>query len=82
MTLCLHSLSSNSDYTFPVLDKGELRDYYEIDVNFSAIPDGEYEYRIGCDSGLMCIGDYSEKRQKQNKQYINGETTQFRQYEG
>ena len=80
LTLTLHSISSNSDYTFPVDDTGALRDYYEIDVNFSAIPDGEYEYRIGCDSGLLIIGEYKEKRKEQNRQY--NETTQYRQYQG
>ena len=81
-TLTLHSISSNSDYTFPVDDTGALRDYYEVVVDFSAIPDGEYEYMIGCDSGLLIIGDYNEKRKQENKQYINGENTQYRQYEG
>ena len=81
-TLTLHSISSNTDYTFPVDDTGALRDYYEVEVDFSAIPDGEYEYRIGCDRGLLWIGEYNEKRHIQNKQYINGENTQYRQYEG
>ena len=79
-TLTLHSISSNTDYTFPVDDTGALRDYYEIEVDFSAIPDGEYEYRIGCDSGLLIIGEYKEKRKEQNRQY--NETTQYRQYQG
>lgn len=79
-TLTLHSISSNTDYTFPVDDTGALRDYYEIDVDFSAIPDGEYEYSIGCDSGLLIIGEYKEKRKEQNRQY--NETTQYRQYQG
>lgn len=82
LTLRLHSISSNTDYTFPVDDTGALRDYYEVEVDFSAIPDGEYEYCIGCDSGLLWIGEYNEKRHIQNKQYINGENTQYRQYEG
>ena len=82
LTLTLHSISSNTDYTLPVDDTGALRDYYEVEVDFSAIPDGEYEYRIGCDSGLLIIGEYNEKRHIQNKQYINGENTQYRQYEG
>ncbi len=82
LTLRLHSISSNTDYTFPVDDTGALRDYYEIEVDFSAIPDGEYEYSIGQDCGLMWIGEYNEKRQRQNKQYINGETTQYKQYDG
>lgn len=80
LTLKLHSISSNSDYTFPVDDTGALRDYYEVDVDFSAIPDGEYEYSIGCDSGLLIIGEYKEKRKEQNRQY--NETTQYRQYQG
>ena len=79
-TLTLHSISSNTDYTFPVDDTGALRDYYEVEVDFSAIPDGEYEYRIGCDSGLLIIGEYKEKRKEQNRQY--NETTQYRQYQG
>lgn len=80
LTLRLHSISSNTDYTFPVDDTWALRDYYEIEVDFSAIPDGEYEYSIGQDSGLLIVGDYKEKRQEQNRQY--NETTQYRQYEG
>lgn len=80
LTLKLHSISSNTDYTFPVDDTGALRDYYEVDVDFSAIPDGEYEYSIGCDSGLLIIGEYKEKRKEQNRQY--NETTQYRQYQG
>ena len=79
-TLTLHSISSNSDFSFPVVDTGNWRDYYEIEVDFSAIPDGEYEYTIGCDSGLLIIGEYKEKRQEQNRQY--NETTQYRQYQG
>ena len=82
LTLKLHSISSNSDFSFPVVDTGNWRDYYEIEVDFSAIPDGEYEYRIGCDRGLLIIGEYNEKRHIHNKQYINGENTQYRQYEG
>lgn len=80
LTLRLHSISSNTDYTFPVDDTGALRDYYEVEVDFSAIPDGEYEYRIGCDSGLLIIGEYKEKCKEQNRQY--NETTQYRQYQG
>ena len=80
LTLRLHSISSNTDYTFPVDDTGALRDYYEVKVDFSAIPDGEYEYRIGCDSGLLIIGESKEKRKEQNRQY--NETTQYRQYQG
>ena len=79
-TLTLHSISSNTDYTFPVDDTGALRDYYEVEVDFSAIPDGEYEYRIGCYRGLLIIGEYKEKRKEQNRQY--NETTQYRQYQG
>ena len=80
LTLRLHSISSNTDYTFPVDDTGALRDYYDVEVDFSAIPDGEYEYMIGCDSGLLIIGEYKEKRKEQNRQY--NETTQYRQYQG
>lgn len=81
LTLTLHSMSSNSDFSFQVDNANmALRDYYEIEVDFSAIPDGEYQYNIGCDSGLLIIGEYKEKRQEQNRQY--NETTQYRQYEG
>lgn len=82
LTLRLHSISSNTDYTFPVDDTGALRDYYEVEVDFSAMPDGEYQYTIGQDSGLLVIGDYKEKRKEENKQYINGENTQYYQYQG
>lgn len=80
LLLTLHSISSNSDFTFPVTDTGNWRDYYEAEVDFRLMQDGEYEYRIGCDSGLLIIGDYKEKRKEQNRQY--NETTQYRQYEG
>jgi hypothetical protein len=80
LTLTLHSISSNTDYTFPVDDTGALRDYYEIEVDFSAMPDGEYQYTIGCDSGLLVIGDYKEKRKEQNKQY--DAETKYYQYQG
>lgn len=79
LTLTLHSISSNTDYTFPVDDTGALRDYYEIESDFSAIPDGEYQYRVGCDSGLLIIGDYKEKRKEQNKQY--DAETKYYQYQ-
>ena len=80
LTLKLHSISSNSDFSFPVVDTGNWRDYYEIEVDFRLMQDGEYEYRIGCDSGLLIIGEYKEKRKEQNRQY--NETTQYRQYQG
>ena len=81
LTLKLHSISSNTDYTFPVNNENmELRDYYQVTVDFSLMQDGEYEYRIGCDSGLLIIGEYKEKRKEQNRQY--NETTQYKQYQG
>lgn len=79
LLLTLHSISSNSDFTFPVTDTGKWRDYYEVDVDFRLTQDGEYEYRIGCDNGLLVIGDYKEKRKQENKQY-DGETKYY-QYE-
>ena len=79
-TLTLHSISSNTDYTFPVDDTGALRDYYEIEVDFSLMQDGEYEYRIGCDRGLLIIGEYKEKRKQENKQY--DAETKYYQYQG
>lgn len=79
LTLTLHSISSGQDFTFPVTDTGNWRDYYEVDVDFRLMQDGEYEYRIGCDSGLLVIGDYKEKRKQENKQY-DGETKYY-QYE-
>lgn len=80
LALRLHSISSNTDYTFPVTDTGNWRDYYEIEVDFSAIPDGEYEYSIGQDCGLLVIGDYKEKRKQENKQY--DAETKYYQYQG
>lgn len=81
LTLRLHSISSNSDYSFPVDNENmELRDYYQVTVDLSAMPDGEYQYTIGCDSGLLVIGDYKEKRKQENKQY--DAETKYYQYQG
>lgn len=55
--LTLKSKITNKLYEFDVEDEGS-RDFYVIKMDFSTIPNGEYEYTIDNDAkGLLRVGD-------------------------
>lgn len=56
-TISLKSQATNQTYEFEAVDIGELRDYYIFKLDLSEVRDGEYEYKIGSDKGVMQIGN-------------------------
>lgn len=59
-TLELKSQATNQSYSFSGLtDASGYTDYYTFSINFSDVKNGEYEYRIGKDKGLIQIGKIS-----------------------
>lgn len=55
-TLSLKSQATNKRYSFEVEDISGLTDYYTFQVDFSNVQDGEYEYSVSTDRGLVQIG--------------------------
>lgn len=69
LILRLHSLVENRDYTFEVDDIMDMRDYYCVLITLNNVPEGEYEYVINDEKGLMIIGDYKEERKESTIKY-------------
>lgn len=59
-TMELQSQATNQKYTFSGLtDASGLTDYYSFTIDFNSVKNGEYEYKIGEDKGLIQIGKIS-----------------------
>ena len=59
-TLTLKSQGTNQTYTFSGLtDSGISEDYLTFSVNFNRVKEGEYEYSVGVEKGLIQIGKIS-----------------------
>lgn len=54
--LRLKSQATNKEYSFEVEDLSGLTDYYVFNLDFSTVQDGEYEYSVSTDKGLIQIG--------------------------
>lgn len=60
-TLELVSQATNQVYVFTGLtDASGMTDYYTFNIDFSEVDNGEYEYKIGCDRGLIQIGNLAQ----------------------
>ena len=49
-------------YTFELTDISTSDYFYKFEVSFDNVPDGEYEYQIGEDRGLIRIEPKVEKK--------------------
>lgn len=75
--LVLLSELSNKAYNFDVVDKTNYSDYYTFEIDFTEIPDAEYNYyiKVGDDilaKGLMIIDCFKNDNTEyiQNNKYI------------
>ncbi len=71
--LKLHSELTNRNFEYEVEDKGDMRNYYLFEVDFSDLDNGEYVYFITNDDyeqiGLLRIGEVEYQNiQSNNKQ--------------
>lgn len=68
-TMELKSQATNQSYSFSGLtDASTLTDYYTFSIDFSGVKNGEYEYKIGEDKGLIQIGKISHTNTSYNKE--------------
>ena len=49
-------------YTFELTDISTSDYFYKFNISFEGVPDGEYEYQIGGDRGLIRIEPKVEKK--------------------
>lgn len=74
--LYLKGTTSNEEYCFENLkDIGLMGNYYQLEVDLSDVKDGEYEYRLPNEIGLMMIGNLNNN----NKQFVS--ETKIKEYE-
>lgn len=57
--LILRSEVDGNTYQFNVTDFSDTADYYHFLVDLEGVPEGEYVYTLGSDSGVMRIGRYN-----------------------
>lgn len=81
LKLTIKSLITQKSFHFDVTDDGNMRDYYKIDITQIILNEGEYEYDIDGDKGLLIVGDYKVKRTTQNDEYKKEKVT-YKQYNG
>lgn len=56
--ITFHSEVTNADYTYQYAEFGDCSDYHHFLVDLEGLPEGEYVYTVGTDSGVVRVGDY------------------------
>lgn len=71
LQLVLLSNSTNKEYNFSVEDTTNYSDYYTFEVDFTEVPDGEYNYYVKVNDEILAKGlMYIDCFKNNNTEYI------------
>lgn len=69
-TISLISRGTNQTYQFEAADEGTFKDYYVFSIDFSGCKNGEFEYSIGENKGLIQIGEIKHTAEEYKKDEV------------